>query len=810
MNSNQLRKTLVIAAMCVAIFTTRAGAIVDTSTGGPGPLNTLWNTVGWITSDGELNRDGGLGIGLETGTVIQAPSLPQSQVILTAAHGVAPSSLYHRFELPANRDGTGSYDSYYGLAITHPKYGVNNDVAVLLLESPTPVAGERISPDFDLPFFSTVRVTVVGGGPHNEGGTRVPEQQRRLRTGTLVANDFRLPFTINDEYNFRPAPELTQPGDSGGPVFYNGSDGTEIVGIVKEGARFVNASALTLVDGDSGHRDWIMGSQIFSIEAGTTRDLPNAWRSGELRQTDVLNTYGSFRVGGWINCALTSDYYNSDQLMVPLWQVNQFLDRSSDLDTIEVNGWLNNSYATLSLRSECYGPGMSPVANPDNADQQLQLASPLSSGGPLTAAGVPLLLKVSGAGTLNGVNGIIDVWNGGGFSTNRLHNRGSIDVWQTESGAFDERPGYTCADFAGYSVCSPVVDIEQDLFNDAPGRIQIQVFSQPSLQGKGDRVPKVVVGRDLVSIGTIEVGTEGVLSVDGTMTVSGRDMDLRPAPGSVINDGVVFASQIIVRDGGRLSGKGSYNGASVIDSQGGVAPGGSAGTLTINGPVSFESESYYAWELSSATGMAGQFVGWDLLRVSGPMVIGATPERPLKLNLATLAPDGKSTGLATGFDASQPWRFVIATATGGIDEFSQDAIRFDTSHFQNDLGRGVFSVAVDGSEVILVFTPDSAPLGDVDHDGRVTRADFARFSRTFGKASGATWSDGDFDGDGQVTLRDLSTLQAAIQQLSPTVAAIPEPSSFAILVIGIGLIGTLKRARLLRRTAIASQFDGEC
>jgi hypothetical protein len=53
-----------------------------------------------------------------------------------------------------------------------------------------------------------------------------------------------------------------------------------------------------------------------------------------------------------------------------------------------------------------------------------------------------------------------------------------------------------------------------------------------------------------------------------------------------------------------------------------------------------------------------------------------------------------------------------------------------------------------------------ALLGDANCDGIVNHGDAAALGRNFGRSVNVAWKDGDFDGDGQVGLRDLAIVQA--------------------------------------------------
>lgn len=100
---------------------------------------------------------------------------------------------------------------------------------------------------------------------------------------------------------------------------------------------------------------------------------------------------------------------------------------------------------------------------------------------------------------------------------------------------------------------------------------------------------------------------------------------------------------------------------------------------------------------------------------------------------------------------------------------------------------------------LLSFLGETAAVayrpGDVDLDGVVDRRDAALFARSFGMASGAVWTDGDFDGDQAVTLADLAVLQRNLDVVAASAAAVPEPASFWLVISGLAAGCALRRVR---------------
>ena len=80
-------------------------------------------------------------------------------------------------------------------------------------------------------------------------------------------------------------------------------------------------------------------------------------------------------------------------------------------------------------------------------------------------------------------------------------------------------------------------------------------------------------------------------------------------------------------------------------------------------------------------------------------------------------------------------------------------------------------------------------LTAADH---VDRSDVALLSTSFGITSGATEGQGDFDGDGAVTLRDLLILKTNLDSspiaVTSNAAVVPEPNTLVIWLL-LGALG---------------------
>ena len=129
-------------------------------------------------------------------------------------------------------------------------------------------------------------------------------------------------------------------------------------------------------------------------------------------------------------------------------------------------------------------------------------------------------------------------------------------------------------------------------------------------------------------------------------------------------------------------------------------------------------------------------------------------------------------------------------------------------------GAGLSIAGTVGTVVVrgdAVRSPDTAGTpglvpGDANRDGKVDLSDFAILSGNYRKGPGQVrgWDQGDFNGSAggtnEVDLSDFAILSGHYNQtatgvaLAPAIAAVPEPSSMIV-----GLVGTLGMAALGRR-----------
>ena len=105
--------------------------------------------------------------------------------------------------------------------------------------------------------------------------------------------------------------------------------------------------------------------------------------------------------------------------------------------------------------------------------------------------------------------------------------------------------------------------------------------------------------------------------------------------------------------------------------------------------------------------------------------------------------------------------------------------------FRSRAGGGLFrSVTYTATTVQLQNL--LALAGDTDGDMDVDLSDYTRLATNFAPGgSSLAWTDGDFDSDGDIDLSDYNSLASNFNPGGYGPAAVPEPSTLALLVVSV-------------------------
>jgi fibronectin-binding autotransporter adhesin len=187
----------------------------------------------------------------------------------------------------------------------------------------------------------------------------------------------------------------------------------------------------------------------------------------------------------------------------------------------------------------------------------------------------------------------------------------------------------------------------------------------------------------------------------GTTTITGGKLLANNTTGSATSTNTVY-----VRSGATLGGTGTVAGRVSVTS-GSIAPGQSAGILTVEGGVNLSSGGTYAWDLA-ANSTNGPGSNFDVLAVTGgSVVLDGTSQIAISF-----------IGSATAPDASNP--FWQTNHSWTILTLSGSAVNPGPTTFSNivngSFSAGSFTNYADASgNIILAFTPGAtlSPLRPV-------------------------------------------------------------------------------------------------
>ncbi|GMU20384.1 MAG: hypothetical protein AMXMBFR13_04810 [Phycisphaerae bacterium] len=253
----------------------------------------------------------------------------------------------------------------------------------------------------------------------------------------------------------------------------------------------------------------------------------------------------------------------------------------------------------------------------------------------------------------------------------------------------------------------------------------------------------------------------------GTTTLQGNQAYTGPTAvdnGTLLIDGAITDSTTTINPGGTLGGSGTV--ADVVVSGGRIAPGASAGMLTVDA-VTFESGSTLAIELDGGGGVAG--ADFDQLRVNGAATIHPGATLVVSYLDAFSASPGDSfvvltaTTLTGSFDtlhfpAGQTWSITYNSSPGTITIGPCPDVDSDGVCNSDDLCPDT----VPGAPVDSDGCPDPPIPADFDEDGDVDGDDVTAFEAC---ASGpaipltAGCEDKDFDNDGDGDQSDFGVVQ---------------------------------------------------
>ena len=191
----------------------------------------------------------------------------------------------------------------------------------------------------------------------------------------------------------------------------------------------------------------------------------------------------------------------------------------------------------------------------------------------------------------------------------------------------------------------------------------------------------------------------GANTYSGNTSVSGGTLALSAADNNIANSAAIdvasgatldvsgITNGFALASGQTLSGAGTVLGDMTISLGGVISPGNSPGTA-ITGAQTWNDGGSYLWEINDMAGTKGDDSGWDWLDISGSLDLTNLSAGGFTIDIDSLA--GALAGDAAGFDTwtkgnpgDVDYSFIIATASGGITDFSADKFSLDSSGFTN-------------------------------------------------------------------------------------------------------------------------------
>ena len=210
--------------------------------------------------------------------------------------------------------------------------------------------------------------------------------------------------------------------------------------------------------------------------------------------------------------------------------------------------------------------------------------------------------------------------------------------------------------------------------------------------------------------------------------------------------------------GGTLGGSGSVDASIMVESGGSVAPGNSAGMLTVD-EIAFMTGSTFEIEIGGLT--AG--TEYDLLLASSTALGGDLAVSLLDLGSGEFVPD-----------AASIFSILASTSLSGEFDNVANGERIDTAG-----GEGSFLVTYTGSMVQLSDFQLASLPGDFDLDGDVDGSDFLAWQR---------------QGLGQEALEQWQHAYAGNSGIGAT-QSVPEPTILVTMGVGTVCIGSLRWRR---------------
>ena len=195
--------------------------------------------------------------------------------------------------------------------------------------------------------------------------------------------------------------------------------------------------------------------------------------------------------------------------------------------------------------------------------------------------------------------------------------------------------------------------------------------------------------------GTLNVNLGGVARGTGTFGTVNVGQGGYFGPNALATGGAVATNGLPVI---RLTGTDALVQTALVGPQLSATPG-TANVLSL----SLGSGSVFALSIQDAQGAAGS--GYDTAHATGTLTLsaGTVAGSRITVSVASLN-SGGTAGMASNFDPTRNYSFVLVSADGGISGYNPTEFVVDTNSFQNNTNGGSFSVVQQGNNLNLLFT----------------------------------------------------------------------------------------------------------
>jgi len=242
-----------------------------------------------------------------------------------------------------------------------------------------------------------------------------------------------------------------------------------------------------------------------------------------------------------------------------------------------------------------------------------------------------------------------------------------------------------------------------------------------------------------------------------------------------------------------LGGTGSVAGAVTVGPNGGINPGASIGTFTVNNNVTFENQSRLRIEIDGAA-------AYDVLAVNGAVTLGDIDGAPtLEAYLSDKDIPNAAVLTILQNDGADP---IVGTFDGLAEGGTVNLSSGDPMLIIISATATISYVGGTGNDITLTdFVIDALLIGDMDGSGAVNNNDITPFvlALTDRPTYLATYPGidpdviGDIDGSGVLNNNDI-TLFVTLLTTGSYPQAVPEPATMALLALG-GLVLLKRRSR---------------